>query len=117
MSLVTEMLRNSGVARFVASLLPSAIKEGSVHRVQLAFNAATLHEFIKRSKSLDEGTLAYLIPALLEPLQQKSPTPTKDTIVSFLSSTGDAEFQSVSSLEVTSFSPLCRRSINLLLQP
>lgn len=80
-SLVTEMLRNSDVARFVASLLPSAIKEGSVHRVQLAFNAATLHEFIKRSKSLDEGTLAYLIPALLEPLQQKTPAPTKDAIL------------------------------------
>lgn len=86
------MLRNSDVARFVASLLPSAIKEGSVHRVQLAFNAATLHEFIKRSNSLDEGTLAYLIPALLEPLQQKAPTSTKDAIVSFCLSTGDAKF-------------------------
>ena len=63
------MLRNSDVARFVTSLLPSAMKEGRCHRVLLAFNAACLHDFILRCKSFDEGTLAYLLPALLEPLQ------------------------------------------------
>ncbi|KAJ3564821.1 hypothetical protein NP233_g8044 [Leucocoprinus birnbaumii] len=70
-SLVTEMLRNSDVARFVTSLLPTAMKEGRSHRVLLAFNAATLHEFISRSKILDEGTMAYLLPALLEPLAKR----------------------------------------------
>lgn len=69
MSLVTEMLRNSDVARFVTSLLPSAMKDGFSHRVMLAFNAACLHDFILRSRALDEGTLAYLLPALLQPLQ------------------------------------------------
>ncbi|KAF9468309.1 hypothetical protein BDZ94DRAFT_1246474 [Collybia nuda] len=68
-SLVTEMLRNSDVARFVTSLLPIAMKGGFSHRVLLAFNAASLHDFILRSRALDEGTLAYLLPALLEPLQ------------------------------------------------
>jgi U3 small nucleolar RNA-associated protein 10 len=46
------------------------MKEGRCHRVLLAFNAACLHDFILRNQSLDEGTLAYLLPALLEPLQQ-----------------------------------------------
>jgi U3 small nucleolar RNA-associated protein 10 len=63
------MLRNSDVARFVTSLLPIAMKDGYSHRVLLAFNAACLHDFILRSRTLDEGTLAYLLPALLEPLQ------------------------------------------------
>ena len=46
------------------------MKEGRCHRVLLAFNAACLHDFMSRNQSLDEGTLAYLLPALLEPLQQ-----------------------------------------------
>ncbi|KAG6888637.1 hypothetical protein C0992_007989 [Termitomyces sp. T32_za158] len=79
MSLVTEMLRNTDVSRFVTSLLPSALKEKRSHRVLLAFNAACLHDFISRSKALDEGTVAYLLPALLEPLQ--STPPIKDAIL------------------------------------
>lgn len=63
------MLRSSDVGRFVTSLLPTALKAGYSHRVLLAFNAASLHDFILRSKSLDEGTIAYLLPALLYPLQ------------------------------------------------
>lgn len=81
-SLVSEMLRNGDVARFVASLLPEALKEDREHRTLLAFNAATLHEFIKRSKVLDEGTLAYLLPSILEPLQKRSENVSKDAIVS-----------------------------------
>jgi len=69
---VTEMLRNSDVTRFVVSLLPSALKENRSHRVLLVFNAATLHEFISRSKTLDEGTMACILPALLEPLEVKN---------------------------------------------
>ena len=76
------MLKNSDVARFVTSLLPCAIKEGRCHRVLLAFNAACLHDFILRSQTLNEGTLAYLLPALLEPLQQVPII--KDAIVSML---------------------------------
>ncbi|KAG6857013.1 hypothetical protein H0H87_010685 [Tephrocybe sp. NHM501043] len=79
MSLVTEMLRNTDVSRFVTSLLPSALKEQRSHRVLLAFNAACLHDFISRSKAIDEGTVAYLLPALLEPFQSK--TSTKNAIL------------------------------------
>ncbi|KJA24974.1 hypothetical protein HYPSUDRAFT_200217 [Hypholoma sublateritium FD-334 SS-4] len=57
-SLVTEMLKNTDVARFVALLLPIALKKGVTNPVLTAFNAATLHDFIKRSKSLTEGTVA-----------------------------------------------------------
>lgn len=77
------MLKNTEVARVVTSLLPAAIKAKSTHRALIAFNAATLHDFIIRSKTLDEGTLAYLLPALLEPLQQGVNT-SKDAIVSSL---------------------------------
>ena len=83
-SLVSEMLRNGDLARFVVSLLPKAIKEDHVHRTLLAFNAATLNEFIKRSKKLDEGTGVLLISALLEPLQEKGKEVSKDAIVSLL---------------------------------
>jgi U3 small nucleolar RNA-associated protein 10 len=78
------MLRNTDLARFVAALLPDSIKEGYCHRTLVAFNAATFHDFITRSKSLDEGTLAFLLPALLQPLQARlgAAAPTKDEIVS-----------------------------------
>jgi U3 small nucleolar RNA-associated protein 10 len=77
------MLKNQDLARFVVSLLPTAIKKGLTHHVLLAFNAATLHDFIKRSKTINEGTIAYLLPALLEPLQQKPKKLSKDAAVSF----------------------------------
>ncbi|ESK96722.1 u3 small nucleolar RNA-associated protein 10 [Moniliophthora roreri MCA 2997] len=72
-ALVSEMTKNTVAARFIASLLPNAIKEERAHRTLIAFNAATLCDFITRSKSLDEGTLAYLLPALVDPLQIESP--------------------------------------------
>ncbi|KAF9526013.1 hypothetical protein CPB83DRAFT_877003 [Crepidotus variabilis] len=80
-SLVTEMLKNPDLARFVVSLLPKAIKKKQVHRTLIAFNAATLYEFITRSKILDEGTIAYLLPALLAPLQQKAKYTTRDAVL------------------------------------
>ncbi|KAG6909155.1 hypothetical protein DXG01_001782 [Tephrocybe rancida] len=73
MSLVTEMLRNTDVSRFVTSLLPAALKDKRSHRVLLAFNAACLHDFISRSQAIDAETIAYLLPALLGPLQSKVP--------------------------------------------
>ena len=69
-SLVTEMLRNTDIARFVASLLPIVMKGGYSHRLLLAFNAACLYDFLLRSSQLDEGTVAYLLPALLESLRK-----------------------------------------------
>ncbi|KAK0447887.1 uncharacterized protein EV420DRAFT_1647628 [Desarmillaria tabescens] len=81
MALVKEMLKNSDVSRFIANLLPAAIKGGYSHRSLLAFNAAALHDYMIRSKALDDGTLAYLLPALLEPLQNLSELSSKDAIL------------------------------------
>jgi U3 small nucleolar RNA-associated protein 10 len=86
MSLVTEMLKNSDASRFVTSLLPDAITGGYAHRTLLAFNASTLHDFVVRAQSFDEGTMAYLLPALLEPLLKNFAEfehLRKDAIVSF----------------------------------
>jgi U3 small nucleolar RNA-associated protein 10 len=62
------------------NLLPTAIKASSSHHTLLAFNAATIHDYLTRTKTLDEGTLAHLLPALIEPLQQRSDI-IKDAIV------------------------------------
>ncbi|KAK2465147.1 hypothetical protein APHAL10511_002839 [Amanita phalloides] len=79
--LVTEMLRNTDVARFITSLLPAALRKTRVHKVLLMFNAACLHDFITRSKALDEGTVAFLLPAILEPLGLTGHEFSKDTIL------------------------------------
>jgi U3 small nucleolar RNA-associated protein 10 len=87
------MLRNPDASRSITSLLPNAIKGGYAHRTLLAFNAASLHDFILRSKTLDAGTVAYLLPALLEPLQNHSSEVNfslKDSIVRSFSSTRHA---------------------------
>jgi U3 small nucleolar RNA-associated protein 10 len=75
------MLKNDDVSRFVTSLLPNTTKKGLNHRVLVAFNAATLHDFIKRSKSINEGTISYLLPALLEPLKPKSKNLSQDPVL------------------------------------
>lgn len=84
-ALVTEMLRNVVVARFVASALPKAIKEKTAHHALITFHTSVLFEYISRSKTLDDATLAFLLPAMLEPLQESahdSDVTTKDVVVS-----------------------------------
>jgi hypothetical protein len=70
------MHRNSDFARFIISLLPNATKRGPefVHGTLVAFNAATLHDFISRTghsnkrDALDESLVVQLVDALLVPL-------------------------------------------------
>lgn len=84
-ALVTEMLRNVVVARFVASALPKAVKEKTTHHALIAFHTAILFEYISRSKALDDATLVVLLPAMLEPLQEsaiRTDALTKDITVS-----------------------------------
>ncbi|KAF7420871.1 snoRNA-binding rRNA-processing protein utp10 [Pleurotus ostreatus] len=82
-SLVTEMLKNSPAARVVAGLLPNAMREGHHYRALTAFHAATLHDFLMRSEGVDEGTVAYILPACVDPL--KSPSAGKDeTLASYI---------------------------------
>ena len=84
-ALVTEMLRNIVVTRFVASALPKAIKGKTMHYTLIAFHTAILLEYISRSKALDDAALVVLLPAMLEPLQEISTRAdglTKDVTVS-----------------------------------
>lgn len=62
--LVVEMFKNTDVARLVTSLLHRPQK-GIANSILITFNAATLRDFIKESKSLTEGTAAYVVPAPL----------------------------------------------------
>ncbi|KAH9044915.1 hypothetical protein EDB83DRAFT_2406035 [Lactarius deliciosus] len=82
-ALVTEMVRNVAVARFVASALPKAVKDRTAHRALVAFHTAALFEYISRIKAPDDGVLAFLLPAMLEPLQQNAAhAGTKDVVLS-----------------------------------
>ncbi|GJE92911.1 U3snoRNP10 and BP28CT domain-containing protein [Phanerochaete sordida] len=78
-ALVELMLKptNTDLARFVGGLLLAAVKTpgvAGVHRALVAFHAGTLMDFVKRMRDLragplDEGTLAWVLPAAVEPLQ------------------------------------------------
>lgn len=82
-ALVTEMVRNVAVARFVASALPKAVKDRTAHRALVAFHTAALFEYISRIKAPDDGVLAFLLPAMLEPLQHNAAQAgTKDVVLS-----------------------------------
>lgn len=80
--IVKAMLNHSDTARAVVSLLPHAIATASVNRTLLAFYTAVLVEFIRRMPSFEAETLAYILPAVIEPLKSTA-TPCKtDSIVS-----------------------------------
>ena len=79
------MLRNVTLARFVASGLTKAVKEQTVHRALVAFHTAAVFEYLSRIKVLNDGVLAFLLPAMLEPLQEsaaRTDALTKDVVVS-----------------------------------
>jgi U3 small nucleolar RNA-associated protein 10 len=67
--LVSEMVSNLDVARFVTSLLPSALDASCAHRVLIGFNAAILTAYINATKTFSEGVLAFLLPSLTKPLR------------------------------------------------
>ncbi|KIP06398.1 hypothetical protein PHLGIDRAFT_128310 [Phlebiopsis gigantea 11061_1 CR5-6] len=94
-ALVELMLQpaNDDFSRFIGSLLPGAVKSTSaagIHRALIAFHAGTLLDFVKRScrkrvGALEEGTLAWVLPAAIEPLQVVSTVEvesSKETLVS-----------------------------------
>jgi len=76
------MMKNIDVARFVANLQLKYIQRRILFNNLVTFNAATLHDFIKRSPKLDESAIAFLFPAILEPLQKTTKYTSKDAIVS-----------------------------------
>ncbi|KAG8215319.1 hypothetical protein J3R82DRAFT_8910 [Butyriboletus roseoflavus] len=66
---VQAMVSDTDVARFIANLLPNAVKCSHLHRTLLAFHAATMHDYISTAPALDDGILAFIVPSLLTPLQ------------------------------------------------
>ncbi|KAH7908681.1 hypothetical protein BJ138DRAFT_1128268 [Hygrophoropsis aurantiaca] len=67
--LVKNMVANTDLARYVASLLPDAMKDVHSHRALLSFNTAVMHDYLASQARLEEGTLAFVLPALLGPIQ------------------------------------------------
>lgn len=63
------MRQTIDVARFVSSILPTALQRNYVHRTLVAFYVGTILDFIGKSKTLDDGVFAFLLPAILTPLQ------------------------------------------------
>ncbi|KAI0052438.1 hypothetical protein FA95DRAFT_1483564 [Auriscalpium vulgare] len=79
-ALVSEMLRSPDVARFIASLLPRACKERWVYHALTAFHTGAILEFLARRKVLEDETVAFLLPAMLTPLDAVGAT--SETILS-----------------------------------
>lgn len=75
--LADAMRKDVDLTRFIVNLLPASYGGDpklktipTVHRTLLAFNLATLLEFITRvdDDGLDAGSMSFLLPALLCPL-------------------------------------------------
>ncbi|CDO68791.1 hypothetical protein BN946_scf184989.g57 [Trametes cinnabarina] len=77
--LINEMVKSLEFARFVTSILPAVLSHHSagMHRALIAFHTGVLLEYIAASRTLDENTMAVLLPAVLEPLQTASKAETK----------------------------------------
>ncbi|THH02630.1 hypothetical protein EW145_g6726 [Phellinidium pouzarii] len=72
--LVTEMLKERELARYVVGLLPEALTTSggiNAHRTLICFNTAVLLEYVTRvdKRDLDAAALAFVLPALMEPLK------------------------------------------------
>jgi U3 small nucleolar RNA-associated protein 10 len=77
-ALVAEMLRNIEVTRFVASLLPSAISGGYVHRTLVSFHTSILLEYISQSKAMDSNSSAVLLPPSIDSIKSANTIEDKD---------------------------------------
>lgn len=64
-NIATEMIKKPYLARFVVSLLPSALRTSSimVHRSLVAFSTGVVAEYITRHPKIDEGIIAFVLPA------------------------------------------------------
>jgi len=63
------MIQDIDIARFVSSLLPNAHQGGYSHRALLAFNIGVMHEYIVRSKIIDEVIVSFVVSALVDALK------------------------------------------------
>jgi U3 small nucleolar RNA-associated protein 10 len=79
------MIKNPDTLRFIANLLPDALKAGTAHRTLVAFNAGALMGYLgtvqsRNKRALDEGALATLVPALVTPLKRHEDSISSDLL-------------------------------------
>jgi U3 small nucleolar RNA-associated protein 10 len=75
------MCRDLDLARFIASVLPTSLDTGTSHRSLVALYAGTLAEYINRLKHIDEGVLAFLLPACMRLIAASGEPESKDIVV------------------------------------
>ena len=63
------MQASTPFTRYIASLLPNAIKGGYTHRALIGFNIGVMHAYILGCKVLDEGVMTLVVSALLDVLK------------------------------------------------
>lgn len=66
------MLNRPDLARFIVQLLPDALDLSNslaVHRSLVAFSTGALAEYIARHPKIDEGTIAFVLPACVRMLE------------------------------------------------
>ncbi|KDQ16943.1 hypothetical protein BOTBODRAFT_144298 [Botryobasidium botryosum FD-172 SS1] len=79
-ALVNAMVKDNDLTRFVSSLLQTSISSYCVHRALVGFHSGVFLEYIAQVKTVDEGVVAFLLPAFLQPLQNTN----RDCVLSSL---------------------------------
>lgn len=74
------MIKKTDLARFVVSLLPSALRTSSimVHRSLVAFSTGVAAEYITRHPKIDEGAIAFVLPACIAMMESAGFPSAKD---------------------------------------
>lgn len=74
------MIKKTDLARFVVSLLPSALHDSSimVHRSLVAFSTGVAAEYITRHPKIDEGIVAFVLPACVAMVESSGFASAKD---------------------------------------
>lgn len=75
------MCANLDLARYIVSILPTALDTQVSHRSLVAFTTGTLAEYISRLSRIDEGILAFLLPACRRMFSVSDGPGSKDVVV------------------------------------
>ncbi|KAG8937752.1 snoRNA-binding rRNA-processing protein utp10, partial [Tulasnella sp. 419] len=67
-SITSQMVKDSDLARLVTSVLPSAIEENNLYPALVNFNTSVTVEYIMQLTRIDEGLLAFTLPAITSSL-------------------------------------------------
>lgn len=75
------MCKNLDLARYMVSILPTALDTRTSHRSLVALCTGTLAEYIIRLARIDEGVLAFLLPACVRMVVVSEGPGSKDIVV------------------------------------